>query len=217
MILGIIEHNQGELNKQTLEMLCFARHIGEVEAVIIGESGRSVVQYLGEFGVKIVHLILHKELDDYIPKAWCKSIANLVRSLDPDMILAIGSHRGNELMAHLGAEMHLPMASNCINVAIDGDSCIITRERWGGSLLEKSELKGEQKLITIKPNTVNIEKGELNQIEIIEHNAVVDSEDLLVRIIDRVPLASVKLLLTDARVVVGGGRGVGSSEGIWIT
>lgn len=213
MILGIIEHNLGEVNKQSLEMISFARKLGDVEAVIVGEKGRSIAQDLGTYGVKNVHLILHKELDDYAPQAWGKSIATLVGTLNPNVILAAGSDRGNELMAHMGALMNLPMASNCVEVKLEINSCIVTRHRWGGSLLEKAELKGEPKLITTYPDTGIIENDTTHQVNIIEHVADLVPEDSLVKIIDRVAPESNKLMLTDARVVVGGGRGVGSSEG----
>ena len=83
----------------------------------------------------------------YAPAAWAEAI---VRAADgADAIVAAGSDRGNELLAHVAARLDQPFAANVI--ALDGD--VVTRVRWGGSLLEEARLHGSPKLLTVAPHT----------------------------------------------------------------
>ncbi len=213
MILGFIEHDRGMLNKQSLEMLSLAKRFGKIEAIIIGEEGRSIVKELGHYGVSVVHLILHEELNDYAPLAWGKSIAQLAAAIKPDAVFAISTDRSNEVMAHTASLMNLPLASNCKDVQFSSGLCTVTRFRWGGSLLEEANLNGEIKLATIAPFVFAIETNDEILLELKERTVDLEDQDLRVKVFDRIVPESDKVLLTDTRVVVSGGRGVGSSEG----
>jgi electron transfer flavoprotein alpha subunit len=137
----------------------------------------------------------------YQPLAWAKSLA----ALEADAIVAAGSDRGNELLAHVGAILDQPIAANV--TAIDGD--VVTRQRWGGSLLEEARLRGSPQLLTVAPHTQPA--AELGEIEML---AVED--DGSPKVLERVEESAGGVSLRDAKVVVSGGRGVGSAEGFSI-
>jgi electron transfer flavoprotein alpha subunit len=137
----------------------------------------------------------------YQPLAWAKSLA----ALEADAIVAAGSDRGNELLAHVGAILDQPVAANV--TAIDGD--VVTRQRWGGSLLEEARLRGSPQLLTVAPHTQPA--AELGEIEML---AVED--DGSPKVLERVEESAGGVSLRDAKVVVSGGRGVGSAEGFSI-
>ncbi len=214
MILAIIEHNQGTLNHQSLEILSLAKSIDRVEVAIVGENGRSICNGLGKYGVEVAHLLLHNELVDYAPAAWAKSIIQLAHSIKPDVILAIGSERGNEILAHIAAQLNLPMAANCTKIQIKENNCLVTRIRWGGSLLEEAVLKSATYLLTIAQHLYTV-KGELEEsaVKISEWNVDLEDQDFVGKVVDNLAPEEGKVILTDAHVVVGGGRGVGSKEG----
>jgi electron transfer flavoprotein alpha subunit len=225
MILGLIDHDQGVLNKASLEMLTLARGLGEpVEAVVIGADGEEVLRELAGWGVTArqsaarqsafaVHHITHPQLTDYAPAAWGKCIVQLANTLQPTAVLAPGSERGNEVMAHAAAQMGLPLAVNCTEVRSGDDSWEVTRVRWGGSLLEEAQLTGAVKLLTVAPFVVEVQETAVTDLTIIPHTPDLSDKDFRVRVASRVVPDSDKVSLTDARVVVSGGRGVGSSEG----
>ena len=81
----------------------------------------------------------------YQPAAWAKALA----AQEADAIVAAGSDRGNELLAHVGAILDRPVAANVVSIAGD----IVTRQRWGGSLLEEARLHGSPQLLTVAPHT----------------------------------------------------------------
>ena len=137
----------------------------------------------------------------YQPSAWAKSLA----SQEADAIVAAGSDRGNELLAHVGAILDLPVGANV--TAVDGD--VVSRQRWGGSLLEQARLHGSPQLMTVAPHTHPA--AELDDVE-----ALTAEDDGSPKVLERVEESSTGVSLREAKVVVGGGRGVGSAEGFAI-
>lgn len=218
MILGLVDHDRGALNRLSLEMLTFGRNLANrlnlpLEAVLIGENGHALAKVLAAYGVSKAHLVQHERLDEYAPEAWAQSVIHLIETEQPQAVLAPGTERGNEVMAHVGAKTGLPMAANCTEVQ-PGETYLVTRVRWGGSLLEEAHLKGAPKLLTVAPYVLPAEEvavpGEaaLNIV-----TPPLQDKDFRVRITGRIGAAKDKVSLTEARVVIGGGRGVGSAEG----
>ncbi len=134
----------------------------------------------------------------YHPAAWAKALA----AESAEAIVAAGSDRGNELLAHAAAILDRPFAANVI--AIDGD--IVTRQRWGGSLLEEARLHGSPRLLTVAPHTQP--GAEIGAVE-----TLAAEDDGSPQVIERIEESSSGVSLREAKVVVGGGRGVGSAEG----
>ncbi len=213
-VLGLIEHDRGVLTESSLRMLTLARQLGTVEAVLIGEETDGIAQGLGEYGVAKVHLIHHDILTDYSPEAWGEALVQLVAKTTPDAVAALGSERGNEVMAHVAARTDLPMVANCTEVT-PGETWEVTRVRWGGSLLEQATLDAVTKLLTVSPFAFEAEPsgGDVPTTEIF--TPTLDDSLARTRVVDRVTLAAGVTLAT-APVVVSGGRGVGSAEGFSI-
>ena len=138
----------------------------------------------------------------YQPAAWAKALA----AQEADAIVAAGSDRGNELLAHVGAILDLPVAANV--TAIDGD--VVTRQRWGGSLLEEARLHGSPQLLTVAPHTQPA--AELGEVETLHGGG----RRLAARCSSASRSRRAGVSLRDAKVVVSGGRGVGSAEGFAI-
>ncbi len=221
MIIGLVEHERGKLSPLSFEMLTLARALAgqlhvPLHAMLIGDAARPLADQLAACGVAAVHLAQHERLGDYAPEAWAQSIVELISALNPQLVIAAGSDRGNEVMAHVAARMNLPLATNCTAVQPD-DTFLVTRLRWGGSLLEEAQLHGQVKLLTVAPHTVQAEA--VPTASGLTSNAFTPTlaeKDFRVRVVERVEPALDKISLGDARVVIGGGRGVGSAEGFQV-
>ena len=123
--LVFIESVDDELSQQAM---AFARMLdGEVEAVRLEGT--------------------------YAPAAWASSIVQAAQERSPAAVIAPGSDRGNEVLAHVAAELDLPMAANCTSAQL-GDPASVTRIRWGGSLLEEARVHGSPLLLTVAPHAV---------------------------------------------------------------
>jgi electron transfer flavoprotein alpha subunit len=129
-------------------------------------------------------------------------------------VVAAGTERGNEVLAHLGAITGLPMAANCTQ-AVDngGGEYAIVRQRWAGLLLEEALLEAPVALLTVATDAVSAVPAEVPGVPTIHHvSPSVDGSDLTVRAVET-PAGAGGASLATARVVVGGGRGVGSADG----
>lgn len=172
----------------------------------------------------VVHLVRHPLLTDYAPEAYGEAVAQLVARLRPTGVLAVGTERGNEIMAHAAARSGLPLATNCVAISA-GDSAgdragdraepwRLTRIRGGGMLLEDAELAAEIKLVTVLPAGLPEADPGAEASEVTVREFVPELRDELVRtrVVARTSLGGGVTLAT-APVVVSGGRGVGSAEG----
>jgi electron transfer flavoprotein alpha subunit len=179
----------------SLQALTFARRYNaEVDAVAFGEA--PAVR-----GVRTLHVA---EVDGCAPQAWARAVAQLGAS----MIVAPGSDRGNEVLAHAAVMTGGVLAANVVEAS--GDE--VVRQRWGGSLLEQARLHGDPKLMTVAPHTVAIEPAD-GEPAIERFEPALEPQDLVASVVEREDTSTGGMSLAEAPVVVSGGRGVGSAEG----
>ena len=220
MVLVFVEHETGEPLESSLETLVFAADLaGQVgepgEAVAVGAEGAGVADDLGPDGVETVHHVDHPELEPYAPRAWGESLSQLVTEVDPEVVLAPGSDRGHEVLAHVAALRDLPMAANCIAVeATPGGPYEIARQRWGGSLSEHASFDAETRLLTVPPHEFAADPVDDPVGDVAVEPFEPDLADVEIRVrITRVEESDEEgVPLEEARVVVGGGRGVQGPE-----
>jgi len=148
----------------------------------------------------------------FAPDALAAILARAADDMNASAVVAAGTERGNEVMARLAARMGLPLAANCID-AEPGDPTTVMRQRWGGSLLEEARLHSPRPLMTVAPHTVAADSGPPPaEVEV----KPVAETDLVVRVVDHVSPSNGGVSLAEAKVIVSGGRGVGSKEGFTI-
>jgi electron transfer flavoprotein alpha subunit len=218
MVLAFIEHVNGAPTMLSLEVLTMAGRLAHqmnapLEAVAIGPAGTGAAETLSSYGVNTLHVADDPRLADYAPSAWAHAVAELAELAQPEIVMATASDRGSEMMAHVGARMKLPLAANCTEV-VPGDPFTVTRQRWGGSLLEDAKLEGRIKLLTLAPHALTAEASG-NRSDVATHlfTPALDEKDFRVRLVPQIEADTGKISLAQARVVIGGGRGVGSAEG----
>jgi electron transfer flavoprotein alpha subunit len=153
------------------------------------------------------HAVAIADDGGYSPDGSATALAKLIRERTPAVVVAPGTDRGNEVLAHVAAQLDLPMAANCVS-ATTGEPMTLTRMRWGGSLLEEARLHGSPALLTVAPHAVTADPASA-AVEI----QLIRAEPGTVRLAEKVPAVSAGVSLADADVVVSGGRGVGSAEG----
>jgi electron transfer flavoprotein alpha subunit len=218
-VLVLVEHNGTEVDRLSREALALATRLavasrdGEVEGVLFGDDADGVAQRLGADGVRTAHVVDDSRLTAYAPAAWGATLAQLIASRSPAAVLAGGSDRGNEVMAHVAARTNRPMVANVVDVTA-GDPWRLIRQRWAGSLLEDAELDADVKLLTVAPHVITApEAGAQATATVHRFEPSIDDTDLVGQVVGREAPQASAISLTDARVVIGGGRGVGSAEG----
>ena len=217
-ILVFVEQVGSEADRLSLEAIAFARRLeaaigSPVEAVIVGTNGKAVAASLGTYGVATAHVADEARLDAYAPAAWASAIVSLVTLRSAVAVVAPGSDRGNEVLAHVAARLALPMAANVV-AADPGEPWRIVRQRWAGSLLEDATLDAPVRLMSVAPHALAAEAvAPAAPAAVAPFKLDLAEADLVVRVVSREAVASAGVSLTEARVVVGGGRGVGSADG----
>ena len=217
MILVLVEHDGGRPERSSLEAVTFGRGLAErlgepLQAVLIGPGAADVAAGLGAYGVSGALVIEDERLAAYAPAAWGRCLGAAVDASGAGLILAVGSDRGHEVLAYAAALAGLPMAANCVEIE-PGESFRLTRQRWGGSLLEDATLDGPVRYLTIAEHIVEpaVASVATNVAVTLSRPRSTDG-DLRSRVVSRVAPEAGTVSLADARVVVGGGRGVGGSE-----
>jgi electron transfer flavoprotein alpha subunit len=197
----------------------------------------AAIAELGRRGVARIRVISVAGLDGYAPAAWARGLQQLAAA-DPEQAVAVvaaATDRGSEVLAHLGAMTGLPVAANCLSAVPGAEpgSWQLVRQRWAGSVLEEAELAAPWALLTVAADAEGSETGAADEtpagpeapagetaageapggfIGVRAFQAQPEPADLLVRATESAAAAG-GLSLATARVVVGGGRGVGGPEG----
>jgi electron transfer flavoprotein alpha subunit len=219
-ILSVVMFAADAPDRASLEALRFARGLAvasdaKLDAVLVadGSVARSAVASLTGSGVTTAIAVDHEDLTVDHPDGWAAAVAQIVERRAPAAVVGAGTERGNELMARVAARSGLPMAANSLAVE-PGDRYRLTRQRWAGSLLEDCWLDAPIRLMTVAPNTVAIGDPDGSPAPVVETESVTLSDgDLALRVASREAPERGGISLPDAKVVVGGGRGVGSGEG----
>jgi electron transfer flavoprotein alpha subunit len=216
-LLVLCEHDRGELPVASLEALTAGRGLADalgtnLEAVVIGNGADALAPELARHGASVVHHVDHDLLTDYGPDAWAQSMVQLIADTSPAAVMSVGTDRGNEIIAQLGARLDLPFVANCLTIE-PGDVWSITRMQWGGSLLEDVELAAPLPLVTFAHHAVEAEPADATAAaaEVRTMTPQLDESATATMIRDRVVLSE-GVTLSTASVVVSGGRGVGSAD-----
>ena len=215
MVLTLVEHQDGRPDELSLQALALARSIAEegpLEALLIGRGAGAAAHELGAHGVTTAHVAEDERLAAYAPAAWARCVVQAAEGAAA--IVAAGSNRGNEVMAHVAAQMDLPFAANCTKAAEDGT---VTRIRWGGSLLEEARIQGSPLLLSCAPHAVQpATTNGAAAPEVRELAPELSEADLTAQVKERIQAETKGISLAEAKVVISGGRGVGSADGFGI-
>jgi electron transfer flavoprotein alpha subunit len=215
-VVVVVEHDRGVMAGATAEALGAGRRLAAeigrpLDALTIGAAADGLAGDLGRYGVATVHQAHHALLTDFGPETWGAVVAHGVDELAPAVVLAAGTDRGHEVLAHAAARLDLPLVANCTAVT-PGAPTRVTRVRWGGSLLEEATLDAPVAMLTTALHAFDADATDRpGTADVRELTPEIDPE--LARSVVRARVErSEGITLATAPVVVGGGRGVGSAE-----
>jgi electron transfer flavoprotein alpha subunit len=227
MILVFVEAADDGTSEVSLETVTFARTLAEriggpVHAVIVGALPEKVVDELGGYGVAAVHHATGSAFDAFGGATWAAGVQAAAGwtgesgAADADVVLAPGTPRGMEVAAHLAARLDVPMAANVTGIgSTDSDTLRVTRQVLGGNVLEEMDLPRHRAVLTVAGHAVQAQQGEPVSATLHEFTPEVAEADLVARVVSAEVVQELDQTgaLTSARVVVGAGRGAGSSNG----
>jgi electron transfer flavoprotein alpha subunit len=218
-VLCFVEHDEDGLLDSSLRALTLARSLSSTSgrvlvAAVMGEISSPKADKFSSFGVSDAYQVTLEGVDAYSPSGWARALVDLVDLLGSDALVAAGTDRGQEIMANVGAMTGRTMAANCLSASwLDSRSVQLVRQRWAGSLVEDAVLEGFPALLSVASDGVLAEPAASPTATTMRgHHVAVSELDRRVVVSEWISRGG-GVSLADARVVVGGGRGVGSEEG----
>jgi electron transfer flavoprotein alpha subunit len=210
-VLVVVEHSGGAVKKVTLEMLTLARTLGEPAAVVLGGPGSAapLTDRLGEYGATKLYAAESDELTGYLVAPKATVLAELVRTVSPAAVLLGSTQEGKEIAGRLAVKLDNGLLTDVSDLAADGTA---TQVVFAGSTIVKSRVTRGLPLVTVRPNSVTPAPAP-GSPAVSTVDVVLTDADRLVRVVDRVAeQKGSRPELTEASVVVSGGRGLGSAE-----
>jgi electron transfer flavoprotein alpha subunit len=211
----------GTPDEVALQGLALARRLaagGPVEVLVAGDEAATAG--LGRWGATQVHLAQHPAFATFAPDAIARTLADLASAVGAVAVVGPGTEAGQTVLARAAAYAGQPFAANCTEVTLGAgatEPTRVTRQRWGGSLLEQAALRGSPAFLTVAAHAIPAEDvGAGATAPVTAREAELADADLIVRVVEHVAPAAAGVALADAKVVVSGGRGVGSAEGFGI-
>ncbi len=215
MNLVFVETDADGVTEVSRETLTFARSLGgPVDAVAVGDLSGAAQDQLAAYGVRTVHHATGEAFSAFAGAAWAAGIQAALASSGASVLLAAGTPRGLEVLAHVAAREDVPMAANVLTVE-GRDPLVVTRQVVGGAALEEMRLASTPAVLTVAGHAVEpAPASEPGAAGVVECVPEVTEADLVARVVStEEPEPDLSGGLRSARVVVGAGRGAGSAEG----
>src|SRR5829696_750131 len=210
-VLVLVEHAEGTVKKVTLELLTAARALGEPVAVVVGTPGSAapLVDKLAEYGAATVVVAESEDVAKHLLTPQVEVLATLVESERPIAVLLPSSAEGKEVAGRLAIRTRSGILTDAVAVEADGTA---TQSIFGGAVAVRSRVRTGTPIITLRPNSVTpaaapVQAG-TRQVEVSLSDAA-RGATVLERVTEE---KGSRPALTDASVVVSGGRGLGSGD-----
>ncbi len=208
-VLVLAEHASGEVKKVTLELLTLARRFGEPAAVWVGERAEASIAKLSEFGAAKVYVAGDAEFDQYVVAPKAAVLAHLVAEKSPAAVLVAATPEGKEVAGRLAIKIGSGVLTDAVGV---GEGLTAEQSIFGGAIVVQSRVREGVPVIAVRPNSVTPEPA-AGAAAVEPVALTLPDSAKSARITERVVAQrGERPDLTEAAIVVSGGRGVGSAD-----
>ncbi|MDH5716802.1 MAG: electron transfer flavoprotein subunit alpha/FixB family protein [Spirochaetia bacterium] len=205
-VLAIGEISAGKLKKASKEVTSIGKKYGSVNCVLIGENAAGFAAELASVGADTVYV---SDVKDYAADVYAKAIKEIIGKNGYEIILIPHSWTGRDIAGRLGALLDTAVISDAIELNEEGGRIIVKKPVYSGKAFVKLKIKSNPQIITIRPNSMGIEE---NAGEGKVENITIDISSAKAKITSLNSTPSDKIALSEADIVVSGGRGMKSGE-----
>ncbi|MGW1025671.1 electron transfer flavoprotein subunit alpha/FixB family protein [Streptomyces sp. NPDC002577] len=217
-ILVLVDHVDGQIRKPTLELLTLARRLGTPSAVVLGAGAAAaeLVDKAAEFGAAKVYVADGDEFADYLVVPKVDALTQIAQSSGAEAVLVTSSAEGKEVAARTALRLGSGLITDAVDVEAGAGGPVATQSVFAASFTVRSTVSHGTPVITVKPNAAAPEPAPA--VGAVEHVTVTYSAGATgTQILSRTPrVSSGRPELTEAAIVVSGGRGVGAAEGFGV-
>lgn len=208
-ILVLVDHVDGEVKKVTLELLTLANRLGEAAAVWVGPGYENARDRLGEYGAGKVYVAADEELTSYVVAPKAALLAQLVAAASPAAVLVAATAEGKEIAGRLAVKTGSGVLTDVVDVA---DGFVAEHSIFGGGIIAHAKVRTGTPIIAVRPNSVAPEASPATPAEE-QVQVTLSDADKGAKIVEKVVQEKGERPdLTEAAIVVSGGRGVGGAE-----
>jgi electron transfer flavoprotein alpha subunit len=211
-VLVLVDHTEGDVKKVTAELLTFARRLGEPAAVFVGTGFDSAKESLAQYGATKTYVADGADFSSYLVAPAAEVLAKLVAEASPAAVLLASGAEGKEIAGRLAVKTGSGVLTDATDVTADGGSITAEQPVFGGSTVVRSTVTTGTPIITVRPNSVAAEAadGSADRVDVsIELSEAAKGARITDRVVEE---KGERPELSEAAIVVSGGRGVGSGE-----
>jgi electron transfer flavoprotein alpha subunit len=208
-VLVLVEHVDGAPKKVTFELLTLARSLGEPAAVFIGNGYDNAKDKLAEYGATKIYVAGDSELDGYLVAPKAEVLAQIVSSASPAAVLIPSTPEGKEIAGRLAVKTDSGVITDAVGV---DDGFVAKQSIFGGAINVAAKVSKGTPIITVRPNSTAPEAAPAQPTEE-QVSATISDAAKSAKILDRVTeKKGGRPELTEAAIVVSGGRGLGEGS-----
>jgi electron transfer flavoprotein alpha subunit len=211
-ILVLVDHVDGAVRKTTNELLTIARRLGEPSAVFIGSDVAEAADALKKYGAEKVYAVDDADIKDFLVAPKAEVLAQLVEQTQPGAVLITSNAEGKEIAGRLAVKTDSGLITDAVDVQQGDGGPVTTQSVFAGSYTVQAKVTKGTPIVTVKPNAATPEQAEGAGVVDDSVKVVISDAAKTARIVSSEPRkATGRPELTEAAIVVSGGRGTGGN------
>jgi electron transfer flavoprotein alpha subunit len=216
----IAEQRDGALRKISFELASAARKLAdqlgdEVGAILLGSGVESLAAQLGKYGVDKVFVGDSPALEPYITEAHAAAAAKIIKENSPAIVLLGASVQGKDLAARLAGKLATGLATDCTDVKIADGKLVAVRPMYAGKCFGEVVTSASPQMASLRPNVFAMAEN-AKAAAVTKFDPAIDAASIKSKVLEVQKDTSGKVDLTEANVIVAGGRGMKGPEGFQI-
>ena len=210
-VIAITEQRDGKLRKVSFEVISEGRRIADglsaqLTAVVIGSGCDALAAEIKKFGPDKIVVLDDPALADYRTDAYTPALAEVVKFLDPAVVITGASVQGKDLAARLAARLNAGLVMDCTAISLQNGVITYTRPMFGGKILADVQVQGSPQIVAVRPNVMSINESPK---ESVVEKPTPHLGEVKTAVAEKMMDTSNKIELTEADIIVSGGRGTG--------
>ncbi|MEU0941314.1 electron transfer flavoprotein subunit alpha/FixB family protein [Streptomyces canus] len=211
-ILVLVDHVDGAVRKPTLELLTLARRLGEPSAVFLGPGADRATEVLGRYGAQKIHVVDAPEVDEFLVTPAADALTQIAERTGPAAVLLPSGPDGKEIAARVALRLGSGLITDAVDVTAGPDGPVTEQSAFAATYQVTAHVTQGVPVITVKPNAAAPEAAPTEPV-IEKQDVVFGPPSHAVRVLSRTPRdRGDRPELTEADIVVSGGRGVNGAE-----
>jgi electron transfer flavoprotein alpha subunit len=217
MLAVFMEKRDGKIKKSSLEALSEAKRLAgemgvETAAVLVGDAVADLVPSTFALGAAKAYVIENIIFTDYSSQAYALALAEFVREAKPAALFFAATAMGRDLSPRVAARLGVGLASDCVKIAVKAGALEFTRPIYAGKAFLSMTLRSTPKMATLRPNVFPLGEAGAGAGEVVKMDVTVPDGTVKGRVAEVIKEDSAEVDVTEADVIVAGGRGLKGPE-----